>query len=71
MFIIVNQLVSVHNQICLRLIDATNKVPDPIQYIGNTILIIGLGEVKVNTQDPIIVSDTETSSNQNAILSVL
>ena len=71
MFIIVNQPVSVHNQICLRLIDATNRVLDPIQYIGNTTVIIGCGEVNVNTQDPIIVNDTETSSNQNAILSVL
>jgi hypothetical protein len=70
-FIIVNQLVSVHNQICLRLIDATNRVLDPIQYIGNTIFIKGCGEVNVNTQDPIIVNNTETSSNQNAILSVL
>jgi hypothetical protein len=70
-FIIVNQLVSVHNQICLRLIDATNRVLDPIQYIGNTTVIIGFGEVNVNTQDPNIVNDTEISSNQNAILSVL
>ena len=70
-FIIVNQLVSVHNQICLRLIDATNRVLDPIQYIGNTTVIIGFGEVNVNTQDPNIVNDTEISSNQNSILSVL
>jgi hypothetical protein len=46
-------------------------VLDPIQYIGNTTVIIGFGEVNVNTQDPNIVNDTEISSNQNAILSVL
>ncbi len=50
---------------------ATNSVLDPNQYIGNTIFIIGFGDVKVNTQDPVIVRATDTSSNQNAILSVL
>ncbi len=50
---------------------ATNNVLDPTQYIGNTILIIGFGEVKVNTQDPVMVRVTDISSNQNAVLSVL
>ena len=71
MFIIVNHVVNVHNQICLLLMAATNSVLDPNQYIGNTIFIIGFGDVKVNTQDPVIVRATDTSSNQNAILSVL
>ncbi len=68
---IVNHVVKVHSQICLLLIAATNNVLDPIQYIGNTIVIIGLGDVKVNTQDPVMVRETDTSSNQNAVLSVL
>ncbi len=71
MFIIVNHVVNVHNQICLLLMAATNSVLDPNQYIGNTTFIIGFGDVKVNTQDPVIVRATDTSSNQNAILSVL
>tara|TARA_B100000073_G_scaffold263562_1_gene223259 strand:- start:881 stop:1090 length:210 start_codon:yes stop_codon:yes gene_type:complete len=68
---IVNHVVKVHSQICLLLIAATNNVLDPIQYIGNTIVIIGFGDVKVNTQDPVMVRATDTSSNQNAVLSVL
>ena len=71
MFIIVNHVVKVHSQICLLLMAATNNVLDPTQYIGNTILIIGFGEVKVNTQDPVMVRATDISSNQNAVLSVL
>ena len=71
MFIIVNHVVNVHNQICLLLMAATNSVLDPNQYIGNTTFIIGFGDVKVNTQDPVIVRATDTNSNQNAILSVL
>ena len=66
---IVNHVVKVHSQICLLLIAATNNVLDPIQYIGNTIVIIGFGDVKVNTQDPVMVRATDTSSNQNAVLS--
>ena len=68
---IVNHVVKVHSQICLLLIATTNNVLDPIQYIGNTIVIIGFGDVKVNTQDPVMVRATDTSSNQNAVLSVL
>ncbi len=68
---IVNHVVKVHSHICLLLMAATNKVLDPTQYIGNTILIIGFGEVKVNTQDPAMVKVTDISSNQNAVLSVL
>ena len=67
MFIIVNQLVSVHNHICLRLTAATNSVAEPNQYIGNTILIIGVGDVNVKTHDPAIVRITDISSNQNAV----
>ena len=70
-FIIVNHDVSVHNHICLRLTAATSNVLEPSQYIGNTILIIGFGDVKVNTQDPVMVRATDISSNQNAVLSVL
>ena len=70
-FIIVNHVVSVHNHICLRLIAATNNVLDPNQYIGNTTLIIGLGDVNVKIHDPVIVRATETSSNQKAVLSDL
>ena len=70
-FIIVNHVVSVHNHICLRLIDATSKVLDPSQYIGNTKLIIGCGDVNVKMHDPVIVKVTEISSNQKAIVSDL
>ena len=48
---------------------AINIVLDPNQYIGNTIFIIGFGDVKVNTQDPITVKNTDISSNQNDVLS--
>ena len=37
-------------------------VLDPSQYNGNTILIIGDGDVKVNTADPQTVTMTENSS---------
>ena len=37
-------------------------VLDPSQYSGNTILIIGSGDVKVNTADPQTVTITENSS---------
>ena len=50
---------------------ATSKVLDPNQYIGNTILIIGFGDVNVKIHDPVIVRATETSSNQKAIVSDL
>ena len=70
-FIIVNHDVSVHNHICLRLTAATSNVLEPSQYIGNTILIIGVGDVNVKIQDPAIVNITDTSSNQKAVLSVL
>ena len=62
MFIIVNNVVNVHNQICLLLMAATNSVLDPNQYIGNTIFIIGFGDVKVNTADPHMVTVTEIIS---------
>ena len=62
---IVNQAVSVHNHICLLLTAATSNVLEPNQYIGNTTLIIGFGEVNVNIHDPVIVRATDTSSNQN------
>ena len=64
---IVNQAVSVHNHICLLLTAAINSVLEPNQYIGNTTLIIGFGDVNVNMQDPVIVRATDTNSNQNAI----
>ena len=70
-FIIVNHDVNVHNHICLRLTAATSNVLEPSQYIGNTILIIGFGDVKVKIQLPQIVNATDTSSNQNAVLSDL
>ena len=69
MCIVVNHAVNVDNQICLRLIPAYNIVLDPIQYNGNTTLIIGFGDVKVKMQLPQIVKITDTSSNQNAVLS--
>ena len=69
MFIVVNHAVNVDNHICLRLIHAYNIVLDPIQYKGNTILIIGFGDVKVKMQLPQIVKITDISSNQNAVLS--
>ena len=68
-FIVVNHAVKVLSQICLLLMAAINIVLDPNQYIGNTIFIIGFGDVKVNTQDPITVKKTGTSSNQNDVLS--
>ena len=61
-FIVVNHAVSVLNHICLRLIPAYNIVLDPTQYIGNTIVIIGFGEVNVNTQLPTMVNATDTTS---------
>ena len=61
-FIVVNHAVKVLNHICLRLIPANNMVLDPIQYKGNTIVIIGYGDVKVNMQLPQIVKATDTTS---------
>ena len=61
-FIVVNQAVSVDNHICLRLIPAYNIVLDPIQYNGNTIVIIGCGDVKVKIQLPQTVNATDTTS---------
>jgi hypothetical protein len=61
-FIIVNQPVRQAIQINLRLIPAQHMVLDPSQYKGNTILIIGDGDVKVNTADPQTVTMTENSS---------
>ena len=61
-FIIVNQPVRQAIQISLRLIPAQHMVLDPSQYKGNTILIIGDGDVKVNTADPQTVTMTENSS---------
>jgi len=70
-FIIVNQPVrhAIHTN--LRLNPAQHMVLDPSQYSGNTTLIIGDGDVKVNTADPITVTITENNSSQNAIESVL
>ena len=62
MFIVVNHAVSVLNQICLRLIPANNIVLEPIQYKGNTIVITGVGDVKVNMQLPHTVNATDTTS---------
>ena len=62
MFIVVNHAVRVLNQICLRLIPANNIVLEPIQYKGNTIVIIGVGDVKVNIQLPQTVNATDTTS---------
>ena len=59
---VVNHAVNVLNHICLRLIPAYNIVLDPTQYIGNTIVIIGFGEVNVNTQLPTMVNATDTTS---------
>ena len=70
-FIIVNQPVRQAIHINLRLMPAKHMVLEPSQYNGNTILIIGSGDVKVNTADPITVTVTENSSSQNAIESVL
>ena len=61
-FIIVNQPVRQAIQINLRLIPAQHMVLDPSQYKGNTILIIGDGDVNVNTADPQTVTMTENSS---------
>ena len=58
---------------CIRdsLTAAISNVLEPSQYIGNTILIIGFGDVKVKIQLPHIVNTTDTNSNQNAVLSDL
>ena len=61
-FIIVNQPVRQAIQINLRLIPAQHIVLDPSQYKGNTILIIGDGDVNVNTADPQTVTMTLNSS---------
>ncbi len=61
-FIVVNHAVSVLNHICLLLMPAKSIVLDPIQYNGNTIVIIGYGDVKVNMQLPQIVKATDTTS---------
>ena len=61
-FIVVNHAVSVLNHICLLLMPAKSIVLDPIQYNGNTIVIIGYGDVKVNMQLPQRVKATDTTS---------
>ena len=61
-FIIVNQPVRHEIQTNLLLNPAQHMVLDPSQYNGNTILIIGCGEVNVNTADPHIVTITENIS---------
>ena len=61
-FIIVNQPVKQAIHINLRLMPAIHMVLDPSQYNGNTILIIGSGDVNVNTADPMTVTSTENSS---------
>ena len=47
------------------------NVDDPTRYRGNTISILGWGDVKVKIHDPAMVKITEVSSNQNAVRSVL
>ena len=61
-FIIVNQPVKHAIQTNLRLNPAQHIVLDPSQYKGNTTLIIGWGDVKVKTAEPITVTTTENSS---------
>ena len=61
-FIIVNHPVRQAIQTNLRLYPAQHMVLDPSQYKGNTILIIGSGDVKVNTAEPQTVTITENSS---------
>ena len=61
-FIIVNHPVRHAIQASLRLKPAKHMVLDPSQYNGNTTLIIGDGDVKVNTADPATVTTTENSS---------
>ena len=61
-FIIVNQPVRQAIHISLRLMPAQHMVLDPNQYSGNTMLIIGSGDVNVNTAEPITVTTTENSS---------
>ena len=61
-FIIVNQPVRHDIQTNLRLNPAQHMVLDPSQYNGNTILIKGCGEEKVNTADPHMVTITENIS---------
>jgi hypothetical protein len=61
-FIIVNQPVRHDIQTNLRLNPAQHMVLDPSQYNGNTMFIIGCGEVKVNTADPHMVTITENIS---------
>ena len=61
-FIIVNQPVRQDIQTNLRLNPAKHMVLDPSQYNGNTMFIVGCGEVKVNTADPHMVTITENIS---------
>ena len=61
-FIIVNHPVRHAIQTNLRLTPAQHMVLDPSQYSGNTTLIIGSGDVNVNTAEPATVTITENSS---------
>jgi hypothetical protein len=61
-FMIVNQPVRLAIQTNLLLYPAQHMVLDPSQYSGNTTLIIGDGDVNVNTADPQTVTMTENSS---------
>ena len=61
-FIIVNQPVRQDIQTNLRLNPAKHMVLDPSQYNGNTMFIVGSGEVNVNTADPHMVTITENIS---------
>ena len=61
-FITENHPVSVAIHTSLLLMPAQHMVLDPNQYKGNTIAIIGCGDVKVNTADPATVTMTEKSS---------
>jgi len=43
------------------------KKDEPTRYRGNTISILGWGDVKVKIHDPVMVKITEINSNQNAV----
>ena len=62
MFIIVNHPVRHDIQTNLRLNPAKHMVLDPSQYNGNTMFIVGCGQVKGNTADPHMVTITENIS---------
>ena len=61
-FIIVNHDAKKQVQIILLRNDAYASVVEPIRYKGKIHCMSGSGEVKVNSQDPAIVTDTENTS---------